>query len=115
MYWCSTCEIKASMLVRPTVGVPGPASNGIINDCRPDKNEHYGRTETPVFCKGTNGEHGRDSGEHELVDAEHQGRDLRAPNGGLEKNALKAEVACRVVVMFCDRTRGNEKTDEGSQ
>ena len=71
MNWGSSCEIKASVEVRPTVWIPGPASDGVINQCRPDENEHYGRTETPVFGKGTNGKHGRNGGEHELIDAEH--------------------------------------------
>lgn len=37
---CSTGEVKATKNERPSVGVPCPARDGIVNQSSPDKNEH---------------------------------------------------------------------------
>ena len=47
-----------------------------------------------MFRKSTDGEHGRDGGEHALINAEQEGGNLWASNGGLRKHPLEAKVTC---------------------
>ena len=54
----STGEIVTTHDKGPTVGVPRPARDGIVNYGRPDEDEDEHRTETGAFSEATDGEHG---------------------------------------------------------
>lgn len=106
----SSSEVETTQNEGPTIGVPCPASNGIIDNGCPYEDEDKERAETTAFGDGTNGDHGpmrtdltrederegtvdvRDASEHALVDAEHKGRELVRAHGGLIKDALEAKV-----------------------
>ena len=54
----STGEIVTSHDKGPTVGVPRPARDGIVNYSRPDEDKDHNWTEATAFCEGANGEGG---------------------------------------------------------
>lgn len=51
----TTGEIETAELERPSVGVPGPVGNRIVDDCRPDKHEDDGREHSAAISCGTDG------------------------------------------------------------
>lgn len=42
----------------PTVGIPGPVGNRVVDDGRPDEDEHHCGTEAAAFCDTADGDHG---------------------------------------------------------
>lgn len=76
----------------PAGGVPGPARDGIVDEGAPDKDEDCDGAETATLCETTEGEHGGDGGEHELVDAKDEGGDTGAAHRRLVEDALESKV-----------------------
>ena len=76
----STCEIKPAKDKRPSIGVPRPAGDGVVDDGGPDEDENHNRAETTAFSDGTHGEGGGDGSEHKLIDAEKNGWNAGASN-----------------------------------
>ena len=58
----------------------------------PDEDEYHGRAESCTLGNCSDGKHGRDSREHALVDAEHNGRNVCATDRGSTEYALETEV-----------------------
>ena len=87
-------EVEPAHDERPAIRVPGPARDRVVHDRRPDEDEDHGRTEARALRDGAEREHRGDGGEHELEDAEGEGGDARAANGGLVEDALEAEIFC---------------------
>ena len=78
VHWCTTCEIETTHDKGPTVGVPGPAGNGVVHERGPHEDEENDGAKVGTFSKAANSEHRRNGGEHELVDAVDDGGDPRA-------------------------------------
>lgn len=56
MDWSSSGEIETSHLVRPSVGVPGPAGKWVVDYGGPDEHEDDGWKHATTLSSGTNGE-----------------------------------------------------------
>lgn len=85
-------EVEPAEDEGPAVGVPGPARDGVVDEGRPDEDEDEDGADARVLGERTDGEHGRDGGEHELVDAEEDGGDARAADGRFLEDALERKV-----------------------
>ena len=72
MHGCTSGKVETSQLVYPSRAVPGPASDWIVDNGRPNEREDHGRQHTTTFSGSTNGESDSDGSEHALVDSEHQ-------------------------------------------
>ena len=77
----STCEIETAEDKGPSVGVPRPICDGVVDESGPNEDEDDHGTQTTAFGDGTDGEHGGDCGEHELVYAEYDGGDTCGTHG----------------------------------
>ena len=51
----SSCKVKPTHLVRPAGWIPCPASDGIVDDGRPDEHEDHTREHASTLSNGTNG------------------------------------------------------------
>lgn len=60
MNGCSTSKVEASHDERPAIGVPCPASNCVVDNRGPDKNEDHERTQAGALRSCTNSENGSD-------------------------------------------------------
>lgn len=58
MDWGASCKIEIPKLWAPTVRVPRPVSNRIINEGRPNENKNDEGTEMGTFCKCAESQHG---------------------------------------------------------
>jgi hypothetical protein len=88
----SSGEIEASHDEAPAGGVPGPACDGVIDEGGPDKDKECNGTHAATLCETTEGEHGSDGSEHELVDAKNKGGDADAAHGGLVEDTFEGKV-----------------------
>src|ERR1700677_2153456 len=99
MHWCASCKVEYTKNVRPTVPIPCPARDRVINDCRPYEYEDQSGSKTPAFCYSTDCDHMatkehsiwanvavrmhiRDCSEHQLVDTENDRRHSGPPDRG---------------------------------
>src|SRR5271156_944877 len=73
---CPTCEIKTSQDRDPTVRVPRPASNWIVNNSCPDKNKHTAREHTTSLCCCTDCQSRCYRCEHALVNRKREIRNI---------------------------------------
>jgi hypothetical protein len=99
VYWRPSRKVEDTKTVRPAIPVPCPASNRIIDYCRPDKHEDQGRSKAPAFSDSADRDHRareicliyakysspirkhiRDCSKHQLVDTEDDRRDSVAAN-----------------------------------
>lgn len=87
-------EIKTAHHECPAVGVPCPAGDGVVYNCGPNEGEDDRGAKACTLGNGAQGDHGCDSREHELEDAERDGGNAAAADGRLFKDALEAEVFC---------------------
>ena len=85
-------EVEATHDERPTVRVPRPAGNRVVDYRRPNEGEDDGWPETSTFRNSTERDHWSDGREHELEDAEGNGWDTRAADGRLFEDTLETEV-----------------------
>ena len=82
-------KVETAQLVYPTVGVPCPAGNRVINDCGPDKDEDHARKHATTFSGCTNCECRGDSREHTLEDRKKEIGDVSTL---LSEDSLETEV-----------------------
>jgi len=66
----ATGKVEVAEGEEPTVGIPRPISNRVIDDSSPDEDENTGRQHTPTVRDGADGESRRDGSEHALEQAE---------------------------------------------
>jgi hypothetical protein len=85
----TSSEIESAQLVDPTVGVPRPAGNGIIDNGCPDKDEDDGRKHTTTLGDSANGESRGNSSEHTLENGKEK---IGNVAGFLGKNTLETKV-----------------------
>lgn len=52
----TTGEVETAELERPSVGVPGPVGNRVVDDRRPDEHEDDGREHSAAISCGTDSE-----------------------------------------------------------
>jgi hypothetical protein len=95
----STSKVETSEFVRPSVRVPGPVGNRVVDERRPNEDKDNRRTELAALGDRTDCKHGRNRREHELIDAEH--------------NRGNARRAHRRSVEHIDQGRMLEITDKG--
>ena len=62
--------VEGGQVVEPAVGVPGPAGDGAVDDCRPQEAEDEGGHDAAAFEGAADDELHGDSAEEELVQAE---------------------------------------------
>ena len=110
----ATSKVETTHQCGPTVGVPGPAGDGVVDNGFPYEHEDHHWTELATFGNGTSCDDNarevlglgkillgdeenwdiRDRGEHELVYAVDDGRKAwRALNGSIE-SILQPKVHC---------------------
>lgn len=77
---CATGEVKAAHDECPSIRIPRPASNGVVDECRPQEGEHNRGPETSALSDCAKCEYGGDGGEHQLEDTERDGGNTRAAN-----------------------------------
>jgi hypothetical protein len=85
----TTGEIETSENKHPTVWVPRPTGNGIIDDSCPHEDEDAAREHASAFRSSANGKCGSNCGEHTLEDGEGEIRDVA---GLLCQNAVETKV-----------------------
>ena len=68
-------KVEAAEDEGPAGRVPRPARDGVVHDRGPDEDEDHDRAEPRALRERADREHGRDRREHELEDAEGDGRD----------------------------------------
>jgi hypothetical protein len=51
--WCATGEVQAAHFEGPACGVPGPASDGVVDYGAPDEHEDYAGQHAASVCCGT--------------------------------------------------------------
>lgn len=56
VYWGTACKVETSEDKWPTIWIPSPASDGIVNDGSPDEDKYEEGAETAAFGDGTYGE-----------------------------------------------------------
>jgi len=88
----TSSEIKTSHKVRPTVSVPGPASNGIIDDGGPDEDKDNHRKNTSTLGSSTNSKSRGNGSKHALVNSKDQIGDLGTANRGIAKDTSEEGV-----------------------
>lgn len=72
----ATCEIETTQDEDPTIGVPGPARNGIIDNGCPDKDEDTAWEHASSLCCGANSKRGCNCSEHTLENSEGKIRNI---------------------------------------
>jgi len=85
----TSCEIKTSQDKDPTLGVPGPACDGIVDNRCPDEDEDTAWEHASALCCSANGKCGCNCSEHTLEDCEGEIRDIA---GLLSQNAFETDV-----------------------
>ena len=53
MDWATSCEVKSGEIVKPAVGVPGPAGDRAVDDCGPEEGEDERRNDTTSLKSAT--------------------------------------------------------------
>ena len=66
----ATGVVEGGQVVEPAVGVPGPAGDGAVDDCRPQEPENEGGHDAAAFEGAADDELDGDGAEEELVQAE---------------------------------------------
>lgn len=89
----ATGKVKTTHVEGPAGAVPGPASNGIIDDGGPDEGEDHGGQDATTLSGSTNGEGNGDGGEHALVNSKHEIGDLARSDRGGTENIAESNVA----------------------
>ena len=56
MYWSTTCKVETTENKGPTMGIPSPACNGIVDDGAPYEDEYEEGTKSTTFSDTANGE-----------------------------------------------------------
>lgn len=93
----ATSKVVAGEVEQPTVTVPGPVGNGVVDNGRPEEHEDHGREDTATISNGTNSEgrtvqlafplalfgerYSRNAGKHALVKAQQDIRKERRSIG----------------------------------
>lgn len=95
----TTGEIETSENKHPTVCVPRPTGNGIIDESCPHEDEDAAREHASAFRGSADGKCGSNCGEHTLEDGEGEIRDVA---GLLCQNAVET----KVVEITDERTGG---------
>ena len=85
----TTSEIETAQLVYPTIGIPSPAGNGIVDDRCPDKDENDAREHATTLSYSADGESRSDGSEHTLENCEEKIGNIAAL---LSQNTLETEV-----------------------
>lgn len=92
MHGSTTGEVQATHLDGPSIGVPGPAGDGIIDDGGPDEHEDDAGQHTTALGNGTGSKGHGDGGEHALVEAEEQIGDTVGADRRAGENITKSDV-----------------------
>lgn len=112
MHGSTTSKVETTQLEDPTGRIPGPASNGVVDNGGPDEHEDDARQHAATLSNGTNGEgntissqwpipsnssfqlivYSRNRSEHALEDGEEKIRDLGAADGGRGQDILETKV-----------------------
>lgn len=83
MHRGTASEVKSTHLVRPSIGVPGPAGDGVIDDSGPHEDEDDAGEHSAALGDGAGRKGHGQGGEHALVDGEehvrYMGRTDRRP------------------------------------
>lgn len=133
----TTGKVETSELVGPSVGVPGPVGNRVVDDCRPDKHKDNGGEHSAAISCGTDSEGRtvsvrlcqhfrfpkafllrntrsdiRDGSEHALEQAEQQVRDLCASHTGLAQHIHETKVGQITDKGATSMTEGQAVTPE---
>lgn len=71
----TTSKVERRQVVKPAIGVPGPASNGAVDNGSPQEGKYQGRNDAATLKGSTNHDLDGASAEEKLVQAEHNLRD----------------------------------------
>lgn len=82
-------------LIEPTIGVPGPASNRTVNNCRPAKSENQRWKNSAAFKCTTNYNLNRTSAEKKLVEAKNDFGKVRVSDRRSRHDIFHAKV-CQI-------------------
>lgn len=105
-------EVEAAELEGPAVCIPRPVGNRVVDDRRPDEDKNKGRQHAAAVGDCADGKSWRDGGEHALVQAEQQVRDLGAADAGLAQDLHEAEVGQVTDEGAASVTKGKRITPE---
>src|SRR5579875_1118818 len=73
----STGKIECSKPVQPTVRIPYPVRNGIVDERGPEKDKYYEGAKTNALCEGSNDQRRGNNRKHSLEDHIRQMRNGR--------------------------------------
>lgn len=104
----ATSKVKTTHVEGPAGAVPGPASNGIVDDGGPDEGEDHGGQDATTLGGSTDGEGNGDGGEHALVNGKHEIRNLAGSDRGGTENIAETNVA-----QVTDELAGGVREGEG--
>jgi hypothetical protein len=104
----SSSKVEAAHLEHPALGVPGPASNRVVDDRRPDEHEDDTGQHAAALSDGADGQRHRDGGEHALVDGEQQVGDPGGADGRRGQDVAEADVL-KVTDVLAGRVREGQR------
>ena len=88
----ASCVIKRGQVEEPSVGVPGPAGDRVVDDGGPDEHEDDAGQHAAALGDGSDGQGYCYASEHSLVDGEEEVGDLVAAYAGGAEDVAKADV-----------------------